>query len=377
LFTKWQTDLRDAQGPDGDVPPVIPNTWVVGGDGGPAWADAVIICPWQMYQAYGDVRILERNYDVFKKYLEYLQSTAINLIRSHPDWKGFAGFGDWLSTNAETPNDLIGTAFFAYCADLLSRIAGILGHAQDASTYADLKVRIAAAFRDRYLTPDGLVSSQTQTAYVLGLHFGLLTKDLESTVLESLVKDISKRGDHLSTGFVGTPYITHVLSDHGRDDMAFKLLMQRTYPSWLYPVTQGATTIWERWDGWTHDKGFQDAGMNSFNHYAYGAVGNWLYTRVAGLAPAEPGYRKIAFRPLIGSGLTSASATLETILGTAESTWEIVGDEFRWTLRMPVGSLGNVELPAGIKDARLNGDPVSDSFTVSSGRHRVTARLQG
>jgi alpha-L-rhamnosidase len=373
FFTKWQTDLRDAQGEDGAIPPVIPNTGVVGGDGGPAWADAVIICPWQMYQAYGDQRLLERNYDVFKKYLDYLQSTAIDLIRSHPDWNGFSGFGDWLSTNAETPNDLIGTAFFAHSADLLSQIAGVLRKSQDEATYAELKSRVARAFRNRFLTPDGLITSQTQTAYVLALHFGLLEEHQEAGVLELLTKNIAKRGDHLSTGFVGTPYLTHVLSDYGQEDVAFRLLMQKTYPSWLYPVTQGATTIWERWDGWTHDKGFQDAGMNSFNHYAYGAVGNWLYTRVAGLAPAAPGYREIAFRPLIGGGLTQATATLETILGRASSMWQVEGNELVWTIEVPVGSKGLVELPHGFESAMLEGVKHTNSFEVGSGTYRITA----
>ena len=354
FFHKWQRDLVDAQGIDGEIPSVVPNTDPGSEDGGPAWADAHIICPWTLYLAYGDTDILAKNYDSFVKFIGYLDICSQNNIRSFDGCRGHQGFGDWLSQDGSgkidgaTPKHLIGTAFYAYDAYLMSKIARILGKDEDAGKYEAQFASIRETFLKRYVTPDGLVYPGTQTAYCLALHFNLLPEALRPVAVDALVADIKSRGHKLTTGFVGSPYLPHVLSDNGRADIAYKLLHQKNAPSYLYAVTQGATTIWERWDGWTHDKGFQDAGMNSFNHYAYGAIGAWLYQRVAGIEidESQPGYKHILLRPLpFGSGLTHARAWLKTVYGLAESAWKLENGQFVWDVTIPANTTATVEWP--------------------------------
>jgi len=284
FFTKWTRDLEDAQFPDGAYPAVAPNpaAWAIG-DGGPAWADAGVICPWTIYECYGDIGLLEARYESMQRFIEFLSQTSRNGLRCYADYTGWHGFGDWLALDGSdgreggTSKELIGTAFFAYSSHLLAKIAGLLGRDKDAEHYNGLSRQAREAFVEHFVLPDGTIKGGTQTSYVLALHFDLLPQDLRSIAVSELVRNIEQRDNHLSTGFVGTPYLNRVLSEAGHLDTAYGLLKQTTWPSWLYSVTQGATTIWERWDGWTHDKGFQDQGMNSFNHYAYGAVGAWMY----------------------------------------------------------------------------------------------------
>ena len=266
FFHKWMQDARDAQKADGSVPSVIPDKWVNEHDGGPAWSDATIICPWTIYLCYDDVSILEEHYASMQRYLEYLVNSSRGFIRSHPDLETWKGYGDWLaldgSTSVEgiTPKDLIGTAFLAYDALLMSCIARILGKFDDEAQYRELRRHVVRAFRHRFVTPEGLLVSATQTSYVLALHFDLLPKECRRTAATELTRNIEKNNFHIATGFVGTPYICQVLEDNGHLDLAYKLLEQETFPSWLFPVKNGATTIWERWDGWTPEKGFQDGG---------------------------------------------------------------------------------------------------------------------
>ncbi len=355
FFTKWTRDLEDAQSPEGTFPMVVPNPGFAGKDGGPAWADAGIICPWTIYQCYGDTRLLEKHYDSMRRYVSFLAETSRDGLRNYPEYKGNHGFGDWLALDGSegregaTPKDLIGTAFFAYSARLLGRIARVLGNGEDAERHESLFQDVRRAFQERFVTPGGLVASGTQTSYVLALHFDLLPEHARAVALDALVRDIERRGTHLSTGFVGTPYINWVLSENGRPDIAYALLKQTTWPSWLYPVTQGATTIWERWDGWTHDKGFQDPGMNSFNHYAYGAIGAWLYAVVGGidLDPERPGYKHIIMRPRPGGGLTRARAELHSIYGPIRSAWTVENGLFDWHITIPVNTSATVYVPVG------------------------------
>ena len=342
FFTKWQQDLADSQSEIGEFPPVIPAVQPFGltNDGGPAWADAGVICPWTVYQVYGDRDLLSRHYESMARFVDYLRETSVGLIRVHPQAlrKGiFGGFGDWLSTNAETPRDLIGTAYFAYCARLLAQIAGVIGKTEDQTKYESLGAQVKEAFIRRYVTQDGLVAGLTQTGYCLALAFDLMPEHLRGKAVEELVDDIEKRGWHLSTGFVGTPLILKALTDAGRLDVAYKLLFQKTWPSWLYPVSVGATTIWERWDGWTDDKGFQTPEMNSFNHYAYGAVGEWLYTTLAGINvdPEHPGYRQFLLRPRPGGGITSAKGSYQSMYGEIISQWTFEKETFAWLVAVP------------------------------------------
>ena len=356
FFHKWLQDLRDAQSADGAVPPVIPQTHSFGlpGDGGPAWADATFICPWTIYLCYGDTGILRAHYPSMVRYLNYLAEHKVkDHIRGHPEKDDWGGFGDWLAldgsgrTEGGTPKDLIGTAFYAHAADITAKTAALLGQEADAARYRMLHGKIVTAFVARFTTPAGHVIGGTQTGYVLALHFNLLPEPLRANAARELVRLIARNGHHIGTGFVGTPYILHVLEATGHLDTAYKLLEQETFPSWLFPVRNGATTIWERWDGWTPEKGFQDVGMNSFNHYAYGAVGDWMVSTAAGLQfdPAQPGYRHIIFKPRPGGTLTWAEARLESPHGEASIRWELKDGSLALELVVPEESTATLDLP--------------------------------
>ena len=420
FMTKWATDLADAQGERGEVPAVVPNMLDLV-DGGPAWADAAIICPWTMYLSYGDTRILAENYGVMQRFVQFLLETSPGYIRCAPEYEGWPGFGDWLSINAPTPRDLIGTAFLAYDVELMARIAAVLGKDDDAATYRQLHADVRQAFQDRYLAGSAARPSENmsairrqmeiannisqgnlevvdygpvesavfntalftpnQTAYVLALHFDLLPADLRGPATDELVADIQRRGMHLSTGFVGAPYLPHVLSNNGRTDVAYALLHQTTWPSWLYSVTQGATTIWERWDGWTEENGFQSIEMNSFNHYAYGSIGAWLYSTVAGIEidPAKPGYKHALLRPEPGGGLTHADGALETQYGLLRSAWTLENGRFSWEITVPPNATATATLPDGIGGAvTLNRAPVTGRIhELIAGTYRLEAAVGG
>jgi alpha-L-rhamnosidase len=323
-------------------------------DGGPAWADAGVICPWTIYLCYGDTSILAERYDSMRRYVEFQRATSRDGLRCYADYEGWHGYGDWLALDGSSDRfgnsskELLGTAFFAHSSHLLARIAGVLGKREDAERYQALFEEVRRAFQERFVTPRGLIGGATQTSYVLALHFDLLPEELRGAALDELVRDIERRGNHLSTGFVGTPYLSTVLSENGRTDVAYKLLKQTSWPSWLYSVTQGATTIWERWDGWTHDRGFQDPGMNSFNHYAYGAIGAWMYASIGGIDidPERPGYKQIVMRPRPGGELTSAAAELRSVYGPIRSAWTLKGDRFDWQITIPANTSATVYVPA-------------------------------
>jgi alpha-L-rhamnosidase len=356
FFTRWLQTLEDSQSANGAYPPFAPDPVLEDADGGPAWADAGIICPWTIYQVYGDKRILAQHYDAMVRFIEYLERTSRDLIRVYEGYADFSGYGDWLSINAETPKDLIGTAFFAHSAQLLSRIAGVLGKTADQARFASLFARVKRAFQARYVTPAGLVAGHTQTAYVLALNFDLLPESLRQPAAAALVNNIEQRKMHLSTGFAGAPYLNHALTGAGRLDVAYALLNQKSWPSWLYSVTQGATTIWERWDGWTEEKGFQDPGMNSFNHYAYGSIGDWLYAVVAGIEvdPECPGFQHIIIRPRPGGGLTYARAHYHAITGKIASEWRIEQGSFSLAVTIPTNTSATVYIPARKLEDVLN-----------------------
>lgn len=378
FFEKWQQDLEDSQSAKGEFPAVIPQVQPFGlsNDGGPAWADAGIICPWTIYKVYADRSLVERHFDSMKRFVDYLRDSSVDLIRVHPDAVKsgiFAGFGDWLSTNAFTPPDLIGTAFFAYSSRLLAEMADVLGKTEESQHYKSLFEDVRRAFQRRYVTPEGLIAGLTQTGYVLALHFDLLPEKLRVTAAAELVRDIEARKEHLSTGFVGTPYILDVLTRYGYLDVAYRLLYQETWPSWLYPVTKGATTIWERWDGWTEEKGFQDPGMNSFNHYAYGAVGQWMYARIAGidLDPAHVGYRSILLQPMPGGDLTWAGGALDTVNGKVSSAWKLEEGTFQWDVQVPANTKALAWLPNGAgKDITENGKLLAEAEGIAFSREQ-------
>ncbi len=383
FFTKWQRDLADAQGAAGQMPSVAPHIDGVGDDGGPAWADAAVICPWTMYLCYGDRGLLAQHFDSLTRFIGFMEAQAKTLIRSHPDTNVWHGYGDWLALDGSgnvfgnTPKDLIGTAFFAHSTALVAQMARVLGRLPEAARYERLAARVRRAFQRRFLTGDGIATGLTQTSYVLTLHFDLAPPALRPKLLAELVRDIEQRGHKLSTGFVGTAYLPHVLSRFGRGDLAYRLLHQKAWPSWLYAVTQGATTIWERWDGWTQEKGFQDKGMNSFNHYAYGAIGSWLYAVVAGidLDPAQPGYKHILLAPRPGGELTSARGSLQSRHGEILSAWKQRAGRFEWEVIVPPNTTATAQFPvppgARIVDGRV---PLARAAGVSAVRTAGGAR---
>ncbi len=375
FFHKWMQDHRDSQGEIGNIPPVVPhfNMFNEIKNGGPAWSDATIICPWTIYLCYGDNQILMDHYESMCRYMNYLKEHASkDCIPSHPDLDFFPGFGDWLALDGGatvqglTAYDLIGTAFYAYDAELMAKIASILGRTEDADKFHALRAQVVSAFQRRFVTPDGLLVSATQTAYVLALHFDLLPEHLRPIAAQELVRNIKNKEMHIGTGFVGTPYVLEVLENAGYLDVAYQLLEQESFPSWLFPVKNGATTIWERWDGWTPEKGFQDISMNSFNHYAYGAVGAWMYQTVAGLEldPNEPGYRHIIFRPRPGGSITWAKASLKTPQGLVSINWQLSESELKLEITIPEGSHASLEIPEGFTASEAEYSPGTYSLSL-------------
>lgn len=360
FFHKWMRDIRDAQGPEGAVPAFVPDPRPLqsgsGRDGGPAWSDATIICPWTIYLCYGDRKILEDHYESMKQYVTcLLNECSRDFIRCHPELDKPTCFGDWLALDGGdelsglTPHDLIGTAFLAYDLQIMRSIAAILGNDGDAAHFEACHESVIKAFRRRFISPDGVLTSTTQTAYVLVLRFGLLPSELRPAAVRELVRNIQNRDTHIGTGFVGTPYLLEVLESSGHLDLAYQLLEQETFPSWLFPVKNGATTIWERWDGWSPEKGFQDPKMNSFNHYAYGAVGEWMVRSVAGLEldPEQPGYRRVIFCPRPGGTLTWAEAALDSPQGRVAIRWELQEDGLLVDVTIPVGVEAILDVPPG------------------------------
>lgn len=387
FFNKWQRDIADSQGKKGQMPSIAPHILGVEADGGPAWADAAVICPWTMYLCYADKALLERHFDSLTRFIAYMEDQAKALIRSHPDTKVWHGYGDWLALDGSgnpfgnTPKDLVGTALFCYSTDLVAKMARILGRTKDAVRFERLAAGIRRAYQKRFLTDAGVAAGLTQTSYVLTLQFDLAPVSLRPKLLAELTRDIEARGNQLTTGFVGASYLPHVLTRFGRTDLAYKLLLQKKWPSWLYAVTQGATTIWERWDGWTQEKGFQDKGMNSFNHYAYGAIGSWLYAVVAGVEidPSAPGYKHIRLAPQPGGELTRARGHLKTPHGEVVSAWKTGEGRFEWDVTVPPNTTATATfpVPAGAKLTE-GGIPVARSTGVSAykaGQSGATAKL--
>jgi alpha-L-rhamnosidase len=374
FFTNWLRDLAADQRQNGSLPDVIPDVLSRGrptGTSSAGWGDATVIVPWTMYLTYGDVRLLESQYPSMRAYVEYQRKTAGDKLLWNTGWH----YGDWLAfatTSADYPGattdkDLIATAFYAHSTDLLSRAARALGKTEDARAYHDLYERIRAAWTKEFVSATGRVGSNTQTAYALALQFNLIPDQLRPDAGRRLAANVRDIG-HLTTGFLGTPYLTDALTESGHLDEAYRLLMNKKYPSWLYPITQGATTIWERWDGEKPDSSFQDVGMNSFNHYAYGAIGDWMVHTVAGLDLDErsPGYKHIVVHPQPGGGLTSARAELLTPYGGALSGWKLDGGRLNLSVRVPPNTHGTVRLPrATLATVTEGGRPLAGTAGIT------------
>jgi alpha-L-rhamnosidase len=353
FFTNWLGDAIADQRAIGSFPDVIPDVLTRGqpnATSSAGWGDAGVIIPWTMYLAYGDTRLLAKQYPSMRRYVEYQHKVAGDALLWNSGWH----YGDWLAFStvradypgATTDKDLIATAFFAHAADLLARSARVLGKTDDARTYGDLFDRIKTAWNREYVTSTGRMSSNTQTAYALGLEFHLFPEAQRADAGQRLAANVKQMG-HLTTGFLGTPYLNNSLTETGHLAEAYQLLLNKKYPSWLYPITQGATTIWERWDGQKPDSSFQETSMNSFNHYAYGAIGDWMVRVVAGLDldDSAPGYKHLVIHPQPGGTLTSARAELMTQYGNAASGWKLEGGRLTVDVRVPVNTRATVRLP--------------------------------
>jgi len=334
------------------------------------WGDVAVIVPWTMYQVYGDRKLLETQYPSMKAWVEYIRNKAGDSYI----WKGGSKYGDWLfyhppvNNHSEpdgfTERDFISTAFFAYSTSLLAKSARELGKTEDEKFYSDLFNKIKKVFINEYVTPAGRVGTNSQTSYVLALMFELLPDELRPMSAKFLVDNIRSRRNHLSTGFLGTPFLCHVLTLNGYTDVAYDLLLQETYPSWLYPVKMGATTIWERWDGQKTDSTFQDAGMNSFNHYAYGAIGDWMYRVSAGIDTRTPGYKNLLIHPRISGIMEFSKASFESPYGTVASGWERKNGKIIIRVTIPVNTKATIVLPVDdISKVISVGAPVPDQET--------------
>ncbi|WP_139956523.1 alpha-L-rhamnosidase [Flavicella sediminum] len=336
FWASWLQSVRESQYDNGGIPWVVPdvlnNKKVSSG-----WGDVCTIIPWKIYFRSGDISVLEENYDMMKKWVQHHQETSKKYI-SHMN-----SFADWLQpypkngkNKGDTSHDLIGTAFFAHSAKLTAKTAAVLGKKEDQEKYEALYQNVAQAFENTFFNKGKVKEvTATQTSYLLALAFDLLSDDNRENAKAQLLGKISEADNHLRTGFLGTPLLSEVLDETGEIDLMYKLLFNETYPSWFYSINQGATTIWERWNSYSKEEGFNPMDMNSLNHYAYGAIGEWMYERIAGIAPLEAGYKRIRIAPEASQPLTSASASLKTTYGKVSSSWEIVNNSFKLEATIP------------------------------------------
>ncbi len=388
FFSKWNVDISDAQMKDGRYPTMAPNPSerpaLISG-----WSDCGVICPYFVHMEYSDKKMLRRHYPNMKKWVKVYEDTAKNFLMKD------MGIGDWLQPNPkdktkrqgptiapDAAKDLISTAYFALCADIMRKVAATLGEKEDEKHYAELFEKVRTAFVKAYVKPDGEIKSDCQTVYLLPLAWNLIAdKQLEKRCFEKLVKCIERDNYHLNTGFLGTPLLNLTLTKFGRADLAYRLLYNEDYPSWIFPINQGATTMWERWNSYTKEHGFGDVEMNSFNHYAYGAVGSWLYETVGGLKmdTSAPAWKRIIFNPILDGKMKFAKARHLTSYGEAMSDWKIENNKMYWKIKIPPNATGTIIFPAkSPQDVLFDSKPVSSLKleNVISGEHKIEISLQ-
>ena len=368
FFKKWLYDLAADQLPEGGVPHVIPNieegrtdgNWLLkqGDHSAAAWADAAVIVPWTMYLMYGDTVILEQQYESMKKWIDFMKNNSQDYI-----WNYKLQFGDWVALDAEegsyfgaTPTDLTATAYFAYSTGLFAKAARILGK-EDAARYEDLHGHIVEKFQKTFFDSSGSMTARPQTAHIVALHFNLVPGEYRKKTVEGLKALLDEEKGHLVTGFVGTPYFCHALSENGCLKEAYDLLLKEDYPSWLYQVKMGATTIWEHWDGIKPDGTMWSPGMNSFNHYAYGAIGEWMYRRMAGIDVDEvaPGFQRTMIWPRPGGNLSYVEGSYKSIYGTVSVRWEIMEKNIVLTFKIPANTRAVIRLDRAKRVAEADG----------------------
>jgi alpha-L-rhamnosidase len=368
FYTKWNRDIRDVQLEDGRFPDYAPQVGLCNFNS-PGWADAGVIIPWKMYLNYGDKTVLEKQYDAMTKFIAHILELNPDLV-----WRKSRGlmYGDWLNgntiksegyptTGGKVPDDIYSTTFFAYSTGIVSRIAEVLNKKEDAVYYGTLAEAIRQAFIKEFISDDGRITGNTQAGYALALEFGLVPEELKAKAAAHMVEAVKAYDYRISTGIQSTIRLMNQLSATGYTDIAYRLLESHRFPSWLYSIDQGATTIWERWDGYVKGRGFNTSGMNSFNHYAIGAVGEWMYRNILGINIHEdfPGYSHFTINPVPGGSLTWAKGTYHSIAGDIGVSWEKNEAVFSLDVEVPVNVTADVCLPSGdIKKIAESGDPV-------------------
>jgi alpha-L-rhamnosidase len=366
FWAGWLQSVRYEQFPDGGIPWVVPNN--LGKRHSAGWADAIVIIPWELYCRTGDTDVLEENYSAMVKWVNYCTSQAVNHTPN------IGSFGDWLQPQTKSgraagdvSKELIKMAYYAHSVDLISKTANLLGKTQDAEHYHLLLDSIKTAFEQHWFDDDGRAKhkEETQTHYLVALEFDLLSKPMAAKAKNHLVRLIGECDNHLRTGFLGTPILPLVLDKAGEYDLMYDILFKETYPSWFYSINNGATTMWERWDSFTKKDGFHKDGMNSFNHYAYGAIGRWMYERIAGIKPTMVAYKEIEIAPVPGGPLTSASAAYDSPYGLISSRWKLENDRFLLEVTIPSNTTATVIVPGDTqKDLTVNGQNIGDSEAI-------------
>ncbi len=347
FYTKWMRDIAAESSLEKGVPHVVPD--ILDQYSASAWSDAAVIIPWVVYQIYGDKDILEENWKCIHEWVDYIR----NHCGEDGLWKTGFQYGDWLALDKEESADrtgatdkyMIANAYYLYATDLVKKTAEVLGKTEDAKKYADLYVATLEAFRKEYYTSTGRIVSETQTGAILSLYFNLAREKDRERILNTLLTNIENHKNHLATGFVGTPYICHALSENGAHEMAATLFMKEDYPSWLYAVNMGATTIWERWNSIKPDGTFDESGMNSLNHYAYGSIGDWMYRKLAGLSQSEPGYKKFQVKPMFVKGIEEWGTEFESVYGKIVANTSCKDGKIHVHVEVPANTTAVIILP--------------------------------
>jgi alpha-L-rhamnosidase len=367
FWASWMQSVRESQYENGGIPFVVPDV-LYNNKVSSGWGDVCTIIPWKIYFRTGDKTILEENYETMKRWVAHHEATSKNYISS------MNTFADWLqphpangNNKGDTSHSLIGTAFFAQSANLTAKTAKVLGKTAEFKKYNSLYKSVAKAFENKFFDESGKVNNltSTQTSYLLALAFDLISEDKKANAKKYLLEKIVEADNHLRTGFLGTPLLAEVLDDTGEIDLMYKLLFNETYPSWFYSINQGATTIWERWNSYSKKEGFNPQKMNSLNHYAYGAIGEWMYERIGGIEPLEAGYKKIRIAPKPRNPLTSASASVNIPYGKVATSWEIDQHNFQLNITIPPNTTAKVIIPADTeRELMLNGNEFTGNKNV-------------
>lgn len=347
FFRKWMRDVAAESSLEKGVPHVVPD--ILGQYSSSAWSDVAVIVPWVVYQTYGDKGILEENWKCMHEWVDYIK----NQCGANGLWQTGYQYGDWLALDKEESADrtgatdkyMIANAYYLYVTDLVRQTAEILGFAEEERTYRKLYDTTLEAFRQEYYTNTGRIVSETQTGAILSLYFHLAREKDRERILQTLKTNIENHKNHLATGFVGTPYLCHTLSENGEHELAATIFMKEDYPSWLYAVNMGATTIWERWNSIMPDGSFDVSGMNSLNHYAYGSIGDWMYRKVAGVSQLKPGYKKFKVQPMFVKGIEESGVEFESVYGKIESKWSCKDGKICGYVNVPVNTTAEIHLP--------------------------------